>query len=251
MPSRIVVSGFAAVLVALALTACGATRTQTVRVTPLPPATATPAGASDPGPTPTAAPAEASATPPASPTPLPAASATPSPTPTERATARPTATPLELDLTEGSAREIALAQDQVLQPTPRARVTFDESPVAMTFDEFYDGFSVRSGLILSDKLVSLDGQQVVLEGYMAPPLKPDLDFFVLTRIPLAVCPFCSTDADWPFDIALIYMPNGEFTLATQYPVRVTGQMEVGSQMDVESGMVSLVRIYAEDVERVQ
>jgi hypothetical protein len=119
--------------------------------------------------------------------------------------------------------------------------------VDIRFDEFYDGYNLRTGLVLSDKLVSLDGKDVVMEGYMAPPLKPELDYFVLTRIRLAFCPFCSTAGDWPDDIALVYL-NDQTTQATQYPVRIIGRMEIGASVDSETGMVSLVRIYADELE---
>ena len=66
----------------------------------------------------------------------------------------------------------------------------------LQFAEFYQGGGAR-GLILSDKLVALHGQRVVMAGFMAPPLKPALDFFVLTRVPLALCPFCASDTQWP------------------------------------------------------
>jgi hypothetical protein len=161
----------------------------------------------------------------------------------------PTATPEPLDnnLGSGEARVIAQATDQAYQPTPRNELVFDDYPVEITFNEFYDGFNMRTGLVLSDKLVTLDGDRVVMEGYVAPPLKPKLDFFVLTSIPLASCPFCSTAADWPDDVALIYLTEEEIVY-TPYPVRVSGRMEIGSSVDAESGMVSLVRIYADELE---
>lgn len=126
-------------------------------------------------------------------------------------------------------------------------MTFTEFPVKLKFDEFYDGYNVRTGLILSDKLLSLDGQQVVIEGYMAPPLKAELDWFVLTRIQLAYCPFCSTAADWPDDIALVYLADGAIR-PTERPMRLYGTLEVGPSIDPETGMLSLVRIYAEKLE---
>lgn len=163
--------------------------------------------------------------------------------------AGPTSTPAPLDnnLLVGQAREMAQATDVAYQPTPRSEVVFNEFPVNLTFSEFYDGFNMRTGLVLSDKLVSLDGETVVMEGYVAPPLKPEIDFFVLTSVPLASCPFCSTAADWPDDIALVYLPQAEVAYSA-YPVRVTGTLEVGTSVDAETGMVSLVRIYAEDME---
>lgn len=153
-------------------------------------------------------------------------------------------------LGEGVSRDMARATDVVMVPEIEERMTFDESPVPITFSEFYDGFDIRTGLKLSEKLRSLDGQQVIMEGYVAPPLKPRLDFFVLTRIQLAFCPFCSSDVEWPTDIALIYLPETQ-TISSEFPVRVMGQMEIGSSTDAETGMVSIVRIYAETIEIIR
>ncbi len=162
-------------------------------------------------------------------------------------TAASTPTPLSLALPAGSALAVARATDDALHPTPRTPIAFDEGPVKLPFDEFYDGYNVRTGLILSDKLVSLDGKEVVIEGYMAPPLKAELDWFVLTRIQLAYCPFCSTAADWPDDIALVYLSDGAIR-PTEKPMRLHGRLEVGPSVDPETGMVSLVRIYASKLE---
>lgn len=166
------------------------------------------------------------------------------------ASALATPTPLSNDLPAGSAREIALATDTAYKPDVPHPLTFDQDPVPIKFDEFYAGYNLRTGLKLSDKLLSLDGKRVQIAGYMAPPLKPQLDYFVLTRIRLAFCPFCSTGADWPDDIALIYL-NGDTTAATEYPVRITGRMEIGASVDQETGMVSLVRVYADSLELLQ
>lgn len=194
-------------------------------------------------------------------TPLPATSSAPTATPqlplTATATAAqseaptvtpaPTPTPLDLNLPAGSALAAARATDIATRPTPRNPMTFTEFPVKLIFDEFYDGYNVRTGLILSDKLLSLDGQPVVIEGYMAPPLKAELDWFVLTRIQLAYCPFCSTAADWPDDIALIYLADSTIR-PTERPMRLYGTLEVGPSIDPETGMLSLVRIYADKLE---
>lgn len=161
-----------------------------------------------------------------------------------------TPTPLNVQLPAGSAAAIALATDTAMKPELAEPLTFDARPVGITFDEFYAGFDMRKGLTLSDKLMSLDGVEVVMEGYMAPPLKPELDWFVLTRIRLEVCPFCSSGADWPMDIAVVYVEDGT-VVATQAPVRIQGRMEVGTAVDPETGMVSLVRIYASDVENLR
>lgn len=161
-----------------------------------------------------------------------------------------TPTPLSVVLPQGAAAALAAATDIAIKPTPRNQLFFERYPVPIAFDEFYDGYHMRTGLILSDKLVSLDGQPVLIEGYMAPPLKPELDYFVLTRIRLEYCPFCSSTADWPDDIALVYMQKDAATVTTR-PIRLEGRLEVGAAVDAETGMVSLVRIYAEKMEVIE
>lgn len=178
-----------------------------------------------------------------------AAPRAPTASPVQAPTADPiaTPTPLALDLPPGSAAAIALATDVAMHPTIENPQHFAESPVPLTFEEFYNGFNLRTGLVLSDKLVALDGQEVVIEGYMAPPLKPELDWFVLTRIRLEFCPFCSSTADWPDDIALVYLLD-QPVRATIQPLRIQGRLEIGSAVDPETGMVSVVRIYAGQME---
>lgn len=161
--------------------------------------------------------------------------------------AGPTPTPQSNGLAAGEARAIAMQTDIPMQPDIEEPLTFDSYPVTITFDDFYAGYDMRRGMLLTDKLMSLDGQQIVIEGYVAPPLKPRIDFFVLTRIQLAFCPFCSADTEWPADIALVYMPTQD-VVDTAYPVRVTGQLELGFSTDADTGMVSRIRIYAESIE---
>jgi hypothetical protein len=119
--------------------------------------------------------------------------------------------------------------------------------VTLLFTEFCQGGSSR-GLVFSDKLTTLNGTRVTMTGFMAPPLKPALDFFVLTRVPLSLCPFCASDAEWPEDIVFVRMPPGQTLQPTAATVRVTGQLDIGTKTDEASGFVSLVRIYADGVQ---
>lgn len=123
-------------------------------------------------------------------------------------------------------------------------------PVEIKFAEMYGGSSSR-GLQFSEKMKSLDGKKVVMTGYMAPPLKPSLTFFVLTRSPMAICPFCDSDASWPEDIVLIYMPKGKSGTPSDAVIRVTGTLELGSHTDPDTGFVSQARIYSDTVEIVR
>lgn len=117
---------------------------------------------------------------------------------------------------------------------------------SLKFADLISKTTVR-GVEFSPTLRQLSGQQVTMRGFMAPPLKPKLDFFVLTKQPMATCPFCSTAADWPPDIVLVIMPDGRELDPSIRPLRVTGRLEVGIKRDDETGFVSLIRIYASRV----
>ncbi|WP_334175248.1 hypothetical protein [Pseudoxanthobacter sp.] len=111
------------------------------------------------------------------------------------------------------------------------------------FDELYGKVSVL-GLTLSDKLKALTGQPVAMRGFMAPPLKAEAKFFVLSSTPLSICPFCSSDADWPEDIVVVYLSEKQTFVQYNAPIDVEGTLEVGSWTDPETGFVSLIRLTA-------
>ena len=77
---------------------------------------------------------------------------------------------------------------------------------------------------------------------MAPPLKAESRFFVLTREPMAICPFCQSDADWPVDIVVVYLNRATPLVSGGEAVVVRGRLEVGSATDGETGFVSQIRI---------
>lgn len=138
-------------------------------------------------------------------------------------------------------------QTSVEQTTVEQAIVAWDGDNTLTFGEMYASVGVR-GVQLSDKLIALTGKEVEMSGFMAPPLTAGVRFFVLTKVLMAVCPFCSTDEDWPADIVVVYLPDGEELNPTEHPVKVTGTLETGSFTDEETGFVSLVRIYADKVE---
>uniref|UniRef100_A0A9E7ZU14 DUF3299 domain-containing protein n=1 Tax=Bosea sp. NBC_00436 TaxID=2969620 RepID=A0A9E7ZU14_9HYPH len=111
----------------------------------------------------------------------------------------------------------------------------------IAFDSLYKSFGVL-GFEFSDRVTALRGQEVRITGYMAPPLKPESHFFVLTREPLAICPFCQSDADWPVDIVVVFMKNETAMVSAGRKVVVTGRLEIGSATDAETGFVSQIRV---------
>jgi hypothetical protein len=109
------------------------------------------------------------------------------------------------------------------------------------FAELYASVGIL-GLTFSDKVQGLAGKPVAMRGYMAPPLKPEADFFVMTKEPVSLCPFCQSDADWPADIVVVYLQRGTTLTSNLEPIEVVGTLEVGSRTDARTGFVSLLRI---------
>ena len=103
--------------------------------------------------------------------------------------------------------------------------------------DFYDrmrGFS--------DTAAALEGRRIAVEGFMAPPLKADAAFFVLTKMPMAVCPFCETAAEWPDDIMAVYTKRTVDVIPFNVKIETRGVLELGEFRDPDTGFVSLVRL---------
>lgn len=96
----------------------------------------------------------------------------------------------------------------------------------------------------------LQGQRIRVEGFMAPPLRAESRFFVLTRRPMAVCPFCNSASDWPDDIVAIYAKRLVKVIAFNIPIVVSGALELGTYKDPELGFVSRVRLSDAEYQRV-
>jgi hypothetical protein len=94
----------------------------------------------------------------------------------------------------------------------------------------------------TEKARKLAGKAVEMRGYMAPPLKPEIDFFVLTSLPTAICPFCDAAASWPDDIVLVHLSRPVRALAYDRLLDVSGVLEIGVETDAATGFVSLVRL---------
>lgn len=121
------------------------------------------------------------------------------------------------------------------------------APPRIAFERFYKSFGVL-GMQFSDELAGLKGRDVTIRGYMAPPLKAESDFFVLTREPLAICPFCQSDADWPLDIAVVYLRRAAGLSPAGSRLVVAGRLDLGSWTDPRTGFVSQIRILEAEAE---
>ncbi|MBN9671793.1 hypothetical protein [Roseibium aggregatum] len=101
----------------------------------------------------------------------------------------------------------------------------------------------------SDVAAKLEGSRITVDGYMAPPLKADSRFFVLTKIPMAVCPFCETEAEWPRDILAIYTKRTVDVVPFNSKILTRGILELGTYKDPDTGFVSRARLVDSVYER--
>ena len=97
-------------------------------------------------------------------------------------------------------------------------------------------------LSFSKNAQKLNGNEVKVFGFMAPPLKAEANFFVLTKMPMSVCPFCESEADWPDDILLVYTKTTITPLPFNVPIITIGTLDIGTKTDTETGFVSKIRM---------
>lgn len=111
------------------------------------------------------------------------------------------------------------------------------APAQLKFRDLY----IR-GRELTEAAASLAGDTVTMVGYMAPPLKPEISFFVLTRLPMSTCPFCETEAQWPTDIVLALTERPVEPVRYTDLIRATGTFDTGFETDADTGFVSYLRL---------
>ncbi len=97
-------------------------------------------------------------------------------------------------------------------------------------------------LSFSDLALAAEGKRITVPGFMAPPLKAESVFFVLTKMPMAVCPFCEPGMPWPDDILAVYARRVVDAVPFNVPIEVTGLLELGDAVDPELGFYSKVRL---------
>lgn len=109
-----------------------------------------------------------------------------------------------------------------------------------------EGFRVRDlwekDMSFSPLAERLNGARVEATGFMAPPLKAQSTFFVLTNRPMSVCPFCETEAEWPDDIIAVHARRVVDVIPYNVKIIVSGRLELGTTTEAETGFVSRARI---------
>src|SRR5215207_270998 len=88
----------------------------------------------------------------------------------------------------------------------------------------------------------LTSKRVSIQGFMAPHLKVDSDFFILSNTPVETCPFCASEGDWIDSIVFVRMRARQEMAAPGTLILVQGTLEVGPATDPTTGFVSKVRL---------
>ena len=109
--------------------------------------------------------------------------------------------------------------------------------VTLKFEDIYD----KDGN-LSEVISETDKQWVTIEGFMAPVLKAGAKFFVLTKKPLEVCPFCEPDAEWPPDILPVFTKRVVTEVPNWRRIEVTGLMSDEPHIDQGTSFYSKFRL---------
>ncbi|MGL4967660.1 MAG: hypothetical protein ACRC67_40965 [Inquilinus sp.] len=92
------------------------------------------------------------------------------------------------------------------------------------------------------KAQTLAGTRVSIQGFMAPHLKVDSDFFILSNAPVETCPFCASEGDWIDSIVFVRMREREEAVDPGALIVAAGTLEIGPATDAATGFVSRVRL---------
>ncbi len=102
----------------------------------------------------------------------------------------------------------------------------------------------------SPQAEELKGKRIAMQGFMAPHLKVDSDFFILSNTPVETCPFCASEGDWIDSIVFVRMRTKQEAVPPGSLINVEGTLEIGPATDEATGFVSKVRLVNADFRRV-
>ena len=118
------------------------------------------------------------------------------------------------------------------------------APEALKLRDLYE-----KGGAFSDLARASEGQRLTMEGFMAPPLVAEASFFVLTKMPMATCPFCEPGIEWPDTILPVYTRRTVEVIPFNVPILARGVLEMGEYTDPETGFWSVIRLREATYER--
>ena len=96
----------------------------------------------------------------------------------------------------------------------------------------------------------LNGKRIAMQGFMAPHLKVDSDFFILSNTSVETCPFCASEGDWIDSIVFVRMRRKQEAVDPGAVIMVEGKLEIGPEKDAETGFFSKVRLTDAEFRRV-
>lgn len=119
---------------------------------------------------------------------------------------------------------------------------------------FADTTRVRMGMLydynndmaFSKMAEELAGTEVEIQGFMAPHLKVDSDFFILSNAPVESCPFCESEDDWIDTIIFVVMRERQDAINPGTLIWTRGTLDIGPATDEATGFVSRVRLLNAD-----
>lgn len=108
----------------------------------------------------------------------------------------------------------------------------------------------KPDLSFSDLAKRLAGKTISMQGFMAPHLKVDSDFFVLSNTPVETCPFCESEDQWIDTIVFVRTKKRQEAARPGELILVQGRLEIGPQTDAATGFVSRVRLVDASFQRL-
>jgi hypothetical protein len=127
----------------------------------------------------------------------------------------------------------------VLGLLPLAGAALAAQPPRIRMFELYNEDKERSFSATARRLA---GKVVTVQGFMAPHLKVDSDFFVLSNQPVETCPFCASEDQWIDTIIFVRMKKRQEAANPGDLILVEGRLEIGPQVDAATGFTSRVRL---------
>jgi hypothetical protein len=122
---------------------------------------------------------------------------------------------------------------------PLAGAAFAADPPRIRMFELYNEDKARTFSATARRLA---GKAVAVQGFMAPHLKVDSDFFVLSNQPVETCPFCASEDQWIDTIIFVRMKKRQQAANPGDLILVEGRLEIGPETDKLTGFTSRVRL---------
>jgi hypothetical protein len=117
------------------------------------------------------------------------------------------------------------------------------SPKRIRMGSLYD---YDNNMAFTETAKRLAGTEVEIQGFMAPHLKVDSDFFILSNQPVEACPFCESEDQWIDTIIFVVMRERKEAIDPGRLIWARGILDIGPATDEATGFVSRVRLLKAD-----